>query len=205
MNAYWAARVTVTDAGCWEWNLSRNRSNYGQATMRARYIRPVGAHRLSYEMHIGPIPDGLTVDHLCFNPPCVNPGHLRLLTLSENAANQREAYKTHCKRGHELEPENTRIKDGGNGRRECKTCHRDREREAGKARRAPHLKGRARGERSPKARLTEALVISARQRNAAGEPVMRLALEFGVSRPTLQDAVQGKTWTHLPMPREAAT
>jgi hypothetical protein len=140
----------------------------------------------------------MTVDHLCFNPPCVNPGHLRLLTLSENSANQRDAYKAHCKRGHELSPENTRIRTGGNGRRECKTCHRDRERAAWQ-RRTAHIErtGPARGEKHPKARLTADLVVEIRARYATGPNVSALAREYGISRGTIHDLVAGRTWTHV--------
>lgn len=125
MNEYFKTRVLVTDEGCWEWQRYRHRGLYGQLNL-GQYKG--AAHRYSYMVHIGPIPAGLTVDHLCFNPPCVNPDHLRLLTHADNAANQRDAYKTHCIRGHEYTPENTYLRTGGNGKRECKTCHRDRQR-----------------------------------------------------------------------------
>lgn len=125
MNEYFTSRVAVSDLGCWEWTRCRNRAGYGFLKMAARSPRPIMAHRLSYELHVGPIPEGLTVDHLCFNPACVNPEHLRLLTRSENAANQLDSYKTHCVNGHEYTPENTTVKTR-NGKRSCKACNRDR-------------------------------------------------------------------------------
>jgi hypothetical protein len=68
--------------GCWKWQRSGSPEGYGQTTLGGRQM---GAHRASYLVYVGPIPDGMTVDHTCFNPSCVNPAHLRLLTRQENA------------------------------------------------------------------------------------------------------------------------
>jgi hypothetical protein len=84
----------------------------------------IGAHRLSYEMAYGSIPPGITVDHKCFEPACVNPTHLRLLSYDDNRRNQRSACRTHCQRGHEYTPENTYKHSGGG--RQCRQCTRDR-------------------------------------------------------------------------------
>jgi hypothetical protein len=202
MNDYFESRTTVTDSGCWEWSLFRNARGYGQAKMAAVQNRPIGAHRLSYLLHVGPIPDGMTVDHLCFNPPCVNPEHLRLLSHSENAGHQLDAYKTHCVNGHEFTPENTRIREEKNGRRSCKACHRDGERVNRQRRMAdvPRL-GPARGERAHSARLTEADVRAIRSRHGGGETVSGLAREYGISRGAVQGVIYGRTWTHV---RDAA-
>ncbi|HZQ33748.1 MAG TPA: HNH endonuclease [Mycobacterium sp.] len=77
---------------------------------------------MSYVALVGPIAAGLHVDHLCYNPPCVNPAHLEPVTPAENT---RRAYarKTHCKHGHEYTPENTLITPLG--RRRCRACHRE--------------------------------------------------------------------------------
>lgn len=135
MNAYFKTRVKVTDSGCWEWQqYCRPPYGYGRAAMRSYAKGPVSAHRLSYHLHVGPIPEGMTVDHLCFNPPCVNPEHLRLLTPSENSANQRLARRTHCGRGHEYVPGSFRI--GSKGGRSCRRCDSLRQRERAMERRA---------------------------------------------------------------------
>lgn len=117
----------VTEAGCWEWKRSRNSRGYGLISERGVVML---THRVSYELHVGPIPDGMQIDHLCRNKPCCNPGHLEAVTCAENASRRPDAYKTHCLRGHELTPENMIVKARPNGRtiRNCRTCQRERAR-----------------------------------------------------------------------------
>ena len=74
--------VKDDETGCWIWLGYRNRHGYGRVT---RDKRGYFVHRLKFEERHGPIPDGLEPDHLCNNPPCVNPDHLELVTRSENA------------------------------------------------------------------------------------------------------------------------
>lgn len=81
MTAFWD-RVKKTD-GCWIWQGPDNGQGYG--TLRLPGVRKKSyAHRVSYEMLVGPIPEGLYLDHLCRNPPCVNPDHLEPVTHAEN-------------------------------------------------------------------------------------------------------------------------
>ena len=78
---------------CWEWKASLDRHGYGQIN-RGREdgkSKVVRAHRISYELYVGPIPDGLFLDHKCENRSCVNPNHLRPATNAQNLAHRGKA------------------------------------------------------------------------------------------------------------------
>lgn len=71
----------VDESGCWVWQRTRTPAGYGNAWDGGR---TVGAHRLFYERHVGPIPDGYVIDHLCRNKSCVNPDHLEAVPQAVN-------------------------------------------------------------------------------------------------------------------------
>ena len=143
-------------SGCWEW-VGSKRHGYGRMIIGSRTDgtrKNVSAHRLSYELTYGEIPDGMDVCHTCDNPCCVNPLHLFIGTRQENID--------------------------------------DRER---KGRNNP-----PRGENHEKAKLTEADVLELRTKRKQGKSFGELAKEYGVCKKTIQDAVSGKNWSHIPQP-----
>lgn|SRR5512139_3387059 len=82
-------KVTLTDT-CWNWTASVEGKGYGQFRLNGRMIK---AHRYMYEFAIGPIPEGLQIDHVCSNRRCVRPDHLRLVTPKQNNEHRHGANK----------------------------------------------------------------------------------------------------------------
>lgn len=76
-----ATKVTANERGCWIWHGAKNSRGYGCLGLRKT---PWLAHRLAYTMCVGPIPDGLTIDHMCAEKRCVNPAHLEPVTIRQN-------------------------------------------------------------------------------------------------------------------------
>lgn len=78
-------------AGCWEWRRSLTKDGYGRIDMLVKHgvSYPRMAHRISYETFVGPIPEGLQIDHLCRNRSCINPDHLEPVTAKENIRRSR--------------------------------------------------------------------------------------------------------------------
>jgi hypothetical protein len=140
---FWESVQTTTDGSCWLWTEGQRVKGYGGIKHEGKRVY---AHRVAYELLVGPIPEGMDIGHkchdeaaavgLCNNPvtcphhACCNPNHLKpesrsvnLLAspLTQAAINKA---KTKCKRGHEFTLENTRIKNVEKGWRSCITCDR---------------------------------------------------------------------------------
>lgn len=114
---------------CWFWTGAQTSDGYGQFWLGRKLV---SAHRFAYELLVGPIPSGLTIDHLCRNHHCVNTDHLEPVTNEENVLRGNgymacNARKTHCPQGHPYDAENThRNRRGG---RRCRECNREYSRE----------------------------------------------------------------------------
>ena len=111
---------------CVEWqgpSVTTHGNTYGR--LRGKKMRLV--HRVVYEWVHGPIPEGLVIDHLCRNGLCYNVNHLEAVSNKENILRgngfaAKNARKTHCHRGHELNDQN--VWKRKNGKRDCKVCDR---------------------------------------------------------------------------------
>ena len=125
---FWAKVDKAGDADCWNWTGCRS-EGYGRFHFEGRLMP---AHRWSYEDAVGPIPEGLVIDHLCQNRLCCNPAHMEPVTRAENSRRgekNRKTYsgrsrpdlteRTECVNGHEFTGDNYYWR--GNART-CRIC-----------------------------------------------------------------------------------
>jgi hypothetical protein len=118
-------RFSVSENGCWEWLGGLNHKGYGRLTYN---YKGYAAHRFVYELLVGAIPEGLTLDHLCRNKRCVNPAHLEPVTIGVNVMRgeglaKQNATKTHCIHGHSLANAKIGLAHG-KPTRICQICRR---------------------------------------------------------------------------------
>ena len=111
----------LVGSDCWRWLGARN-SGYGIFYSNGVLVR---AHRWSYERAIGPIPEGLVLDHLCRVRECVNPWHLDPKTIAENIRAPgslcgKKQVRTTCRRGHAYGT--TAYVNPNNGHKTCRVC-----------------------------------------------------------------------------------
>ncbi len=130
---FWDKVIPEPNSGCWLWFGCTSDAGYGRCQGRKVVASPVLVHRYAYTELIGPIPPGLTIDHLCKTPCCVNPAHLEPVTQRENnrradwrpgvkAATAALLAKTTCANGHELSGDNLQWENGKH--RRCVICRR---------------------------------------------------------------------------------
>lgn len=124
------------NTGCILWFGASDKDGYGKMCINKKHLR---THRIVYEMHYGPIPEGRIIQHSCDTPSCCNIDHLVLGTWLSNMQDKvkkgrlrnQNMGKTHCKRGHSISSPNEYFltkNTAGNPKRTCKKCHTIRQR-----------------------------------------------------------------------------
>lgn len=172
--------------GCWLWTATKNNMGYGMLTAwddrRARWAKKL-AHRLSYELHCGQIPDGALVLHRCDTPACVNPAHLY---LGNHLRNNRDMWE----RGRARPVPAKRLSDGT-------VAHPPpppQRNPDGSLKYPPPIK---RGQDNTNSKLTGSLVLGVYARRLAGETCTAIAKSLGVERTIIKDVCAGKNWAHM--------
>lgn len=191
------------DDECWPWLGARKTSGHGIVIARGHRH---AAYRIAYELFRGPIPDGAHVLHQCDNGRCVNPRHLTLGDHQRNMAEavERGRFPTGDAHWTHRMPERLARGERHRSRTKPESVARGDEhwsRRNPELARATMLKLRGlgpKGSAHPQSKLTEAIVLRARERYATeGGKVGRLAAEYGVSRKSMRDAIHGVTWSHI--------
>lgn len=201
-------RVVKSD-GCWLWTGNRAVGGYGVILPGGGTRGLALAHRVSWEIHFGPIPDGMHVLHKCDNPPCVNPAHLFLGTQRDNNTDKvRKGRQAKAETsGSRLHPEKVARGEASGARRHPERLARG-ERHGSKThperirrgsqhpyRLRPELPRR--GEQNNFAKLAAKDVLAIRQRAADGETRKAMAAEYGVDYRTIDRIVSRQTWRHI--------
>lgn len=125
--------VEWAGSACWIFTGSRTHPEHGYGQIGVNGVKKL-AHRVTYEEMIGPIPEGLTLDHLCRRRLCCNPWHVEPVTHRENVLRgvsycATAAAKTHCPAGHELAGDNlNKSLLRRRGARSCMICKREQQR-----------------------------------------------------------------------------
>ena len=120
--------IRICEDGCWWWMGARDAYGYGALGGNYQYGRKtLKAHRMAYELFVGPIPNELPLDHKCQNHRCVNPEHLEPVTYAENNRRAGER-RTHCKNGHPWHGNLIVTRRSGKKEKWCRQCTDDRAR-----------------------------------------------------------------------------
>ena len=122
-------KCSIADNGCWEWQGFLNPAGYGQFS--AGNGKVMLTHRWTYQRFVGPLIDGMHIDHLCRNVKCCNPEHLEQVTprvnMERTTGHRHSHYskgnRSHCGNGHEMTPENSYKRPGRVNSYACRACH----------------------------------------------------------------------------------
>jgi len=189
--------IPEPNTGCWLWLTGLMPAGYGCFRYQGKTLL---AHRISYEVAKGPIPHGLQIDHICRVRCCVNPDHLRCVTIRENVlcgvgvAAQNLA-KTHCVRGHEFTPENTFSTPSNPSGRRCKECNRINNQEwKERTRKIPKRISQPRGEASHHAKLSAENVLEVKELSRIGHTQRDIASRYGISQSRVSHIITGRAW-----------
>lgn len=158
-------KIRKAENGCWIWEAAQSKRGYGNASCGGRIVL---AHRASWVIHNGPIPNELCVLHDCpsgDNPSCVNPAHLFLGTQQDNTAD--------------------RVRKG-------------RQAKGDKSGARMHPEKLPRGINNWRARINDAIVKEIRERAGAGEPQRLIALSIGIHHSQINKIVRRRAWAHVP-------
>lgn len=129
LERFWAKVDRDGETGCWLWVANKTHDGYGRFSVGSKYVY---AHRFAWTLENGQVQEGLQLDHLCRVRECVNPAHMEPVDCRTNvlrgvSPSAMRAAQIECIHGHKFDDTNTYWRpDGG---RECRTCHRQRERE----------------------------------------------------------------------------
>ena len=174
--------IPEPNSGCWLWVAMLGSGGYGRFKVGNKNVY---AHRLSYEHHVGAIPEGLDLDHLCRTRCCVNPTHLEPVTRKENIrrglGNCAQVHPELLSRGenHYSKKHPEKVAQGD--------THYSRTR--------PELMSR--GEGHYQSKLNNELVLEIRQRVAKGERQSEVSLSLGLTKQLVNDVIKRKTWKHI--------
>lgn len=129
---FWERTTKGEPDACWPWTGTIDERGYGEVSIGQRGLEERWrAHRLSYTLFRGPIPEGKVVMHRCDNRPCVNPAHLETGSIADNNEDMFNKgrwkhyndSKAECRHGHPLSGDNLYVKP--NGDRQCRACNKD--------------------------------------------------------------------------------
>ena len=195
-------------SGCWVWTACRSATGYGKI---GNMGRTMAAHRVSYELYVSPVGDGMCVLHKCDNRPCVNPQHLFVGTKADNTQDMIQKGRAAHPRGDDApsakldSSQVLRIRE----RCMCGESYVVLAREYGISKRSvcsiargdvwKHLLLPSSSKPSDRRiKLTHEQVSDIRRRYASGEMGKTMAEELGVSRTTISRVARGRGWKHLP-------